>query len=181
MRNVFYSVINDTVFKEKYMEAYHTHAEHVESGLSIICGLSSAFSVFAWTRWEDLHLLWSVILLISQVAQIFKSYLPYSRRLNALKHLIPEMQNLVIDAEQAWYAFEDRENPDYTTAVNEFRKRLVDLDIKYLGADPLPDIPRLRSKVEKIVKNHFSLYIDMMGGGDEDAEASDKETHPDTE
>lgn len=170
MRNVFYSVVNDISFKERYMEAYKTHADHIELGFSIACGLSSAASIFAWTRWTNLHIWWSIILLLAQIAQIVKTYLPYSRRLDALKYLIPEMHKLVIDVENQWFQLERLDDPDYLSAINDFRRRMADLDIKYLGADPLPDIPKLRSKAEKATKNHLALYIEIMGGGDEDSE-----------
>jgi len=178
MRNVFFSVLNDIDFKHSYLDAYKAHAERIETFISVLCALSSAGAIYAWTRWTSLQIWWSLILVISQVAQIVKGYLPYSRRIDALKYLIPEMQQLVIDVENEWYKLEQVDDPDYIPLVYAYRRRLNDLETKYLGADLLPDIRHLRSKAEKVTKNHFALYIEIMGGADEDAPDAGRQDDP---
>ncbi len=175
MRNVFFSVINDLKFKEQYMESYKAHAEHIETILSVVCALASAGSIYAWTRWTQHYIWWSLILAAAQVVQIVKSFLPYSRRLDALKYLIPEMHILVIESEDKWYELEAQESPDYTPVVHGFRLRYANLDSKYLGSDPIPDIKRLRDKATKATENHLKLYIGIMGGGEEDVRQPDPE------
>ena len=173
VRSVFYSVINDIKFKEQYMERYKIHAERIEGGLSIFCALASAGSIFAWTRWTNQYIWWSLILLAAQIVQIVKTYLPYSRRLDALKYLIPEMHLLVIAVENKWFELESLEDADYTPFIREYRTKYADLDSKYLGPDPLPDIKRLRNKAASATDNHLKLYIGIVEGGEEDAKRSD--------
>lgn len=179
MRNVFYSVINDITFKDRYYEAYKAHVDHFEIWFSIVCGLASAGSIFAWTQWAQHQAWWSIILIVAQVAQIVKTHLPYSRRLDALKYMIPEMHKLVIEVESQWFQMENLKDPDYLPVIDSFRNRYAELDAKYLGSDPLPDIKRLRTKAEKEAENHRNLYIGIMEGGDESGTASEDEFSPD--
>lgn len=173
VRSVFYSVVNDIKFKEQYYESYYTYAVKIQTGTSIICALASAGSIYAWTQWEELHIIWTILILVSQVVQIVKTYLPYSRRIDALKYIIPEMHRLVLETETCWYRLEKDDNPDYITAIYKYRQKQIDIDVKYLGSDPLPDKRTLRSKAQKATENHLALYFGVVEGGDNDVQQSD--------
>ncbi|MBO7670748.1 MAG: hypothetical protein J6S60_09190 [Oscillospiraceae bacterium] len=172
MRDAFWSTLHDLNFKKLYLEKYHSHATRIDAVISAVAALASAGSISAWTIWQKLPLIWGIILMIVQVLQIVRPFLPYSRRLAALKYFIPEIRHLVLDVETEWYRAELSDSPDYITVLHTFRKRYISLECEYLGSDPLPDIKHLRSAAEKDALNHLRLFFGASEGDESDAEAS---------
>ncbi len=91
MRDAFWGTLHDIKFKEFYLENYSAYAGKIDTFFSILTGLTSAASIAGWGIWQQFSWIWITLLAASQVAQVIRPLLPYSRRLTALKYLIPEM------------------------------------------------------------------------------------------
>lgn len=172
MRDAFWSVLHDCKFKEIYLEKYYTHASRIDAALSIITACISAASISAWAIWKVVPIVWSILLMVAQAIQVIRPYLPYSRRLAALKHFIPEIRHLVLEIEIFWYKSDAEDDPQYLEPLREFRKRYIDMECKYLGSDPLPSIKRLHRKADDETARHLQLFF----GASEGDETSAKET-----
>lgn len=166
MKDKCFAVFAELKHQEIYMECYREYATRIDIGISCATSLAAAGSIAGWAIWSQLPYLWPVIIAISQVIQVVKPYFPYATRLAALKYLIPETRDLLLDFEHEWDeldidegASEDR----YVELSDRYQKLYLSSESKYLGNGYLPDKKRLSKKTEKLCRSHFSRRYSSAG------------------
>lgn len=168
MRYAFWRALFVLKFQELYLEKYLRRATRIDTALSIAVALISAGSVSAWVVWQRVPLLWSSLVMLMQILQIVKPFLPYARRAAALRYFIPEQRALVLDAEMFWLQAEHGKctDDDYITRLHSFRKQYLEAECKYLGSELLPKIKRLMKSAEAETENHLRLFFGAPEGDD---------------
>ena len=159
MRSAFWGVVHKCKFQEFYLEKYLQHITRIDSCLAGFTSLVSAASIAGWSVWKEFPQFWSALLMLSQIVLVVRPLLPYSRRLSALKFLVPEVRSLAREAEIAWMDADGNESVDYLPKIDSFSGRLLAIESKYLGSDVLPRIKRLSNQAEEETANHFRLIF----------------------
>lgn len=95
--------------------------------------------------WQQFPVLWSIFIMVAQVVQLLRPLFPYAKRIAAFHYFIPALRRLTWDIEMAWYRLEleGHDAVDTLALIDSFRKRYLDLDLQYLGAERLPDLQRI--------------------------------------
>ncbi len=118
----------------------------------------SAIPIAAWDQLKDNRAFWGVIIVVSQLLQIAKNLLPASKRLAGLKHLIPEMRLLAIDAQYAYEKHKSASDDEILEIIAKYKRRHTELDSKYLGDDCLPSNEKIQDKACTQCDQYMELY-----------------------
>jgi hypothetical protein len=96
-----------------YIAFYHRKTEKVDRALSGFIALTSSSAIAGWILWHesvavlglsvDFRLVWSVMIMLSQVITAVKDHLPYRKRLNALSGMSNDLNSLAIGMENDWF------------------------------------------------------------------------------
>jgi hypothetical protein len=96
-----------------YIAAYHARTESIDRYISGFTAFASSSAVAGWILWRervtfwgiivDFSFVWMLIIMISQVINAVKEYLPYSKRLHSLSSLSNDFNSLVLIMENDWY------------------------------------------------------------------------------
>ena len=71
--------------------------------INIFIALVTSSSVAGWTIWDKYKAIWGVIIVVSQVVNIIKPYIPYTKFVNKLNSISQELNSLTVDYEKLWY------------------------------------------------------------------------------
>lgn len=95
-----------------YIGFYHARTESIDRCISAFTALASSSAVVGWILWRetvtlwglriDFSFVWMVIIMVSQVVNAVKEYLPYSKRLHSLSALSNDFNSLVLVMENDW-------------------------------------------------------------------------------
>ena len=86
-----------------YLEEYLESTEKVDRWINIIIAISSVSSIASWTVFPNWAKVWGGIIAFSHFIQAIKGYLPYSKRLTALRLAINDLEALFIQMENRWF------------------------------------------------------------------------------
>lgn len=96
-----------------YIAAYHARTESIDRCISMFTAFTSSSAVAGWVLWRETITLWGfsinfsfvwmVVIMISQVINSVKEYLPYKKRFHSLSTLSNDFNSLVLVMESDWY------------------------------------------------------------------------------
>lgn len=157
MRDKFWSLFIELKFKSYYLDRYKAHAHRTDNVLSGVSLFTSAASISAWQIWQIAPWLWSAILVISQLLQVFKPKFPYAKRLGGLRYACPELRDLLIDLDKDWNHSEihDASDDDYLNLIEKYERSSSQIVKKYLGSDELPRVRYANNAAETDCKSYF--------------------------
>lgn len=156
----YWQELKQLKFEVLYLDLYYQRTEKINRNIDIFLALVSSGSIGAWAVWQDLTLIWTVLIAASQIISVVKHFLPYRRRQTNLNRHIWSLQQIFSNAEQNWYSviegeLEDKEIHNLTT---KYRKEKNGLSLTYIDP-PLPHNKRLQERAEieadKYFKNHY--------------------------
>ena len=153
-------------FKECYLERYCAYCKHWNDGNAIGCFLTSSASVAGWALWTHVPWLWSTIIVLSQIVQIIKPFLPYEKNMDALKYLIPELSSLVIELENTWRKTRYSSPDELSDLLRQYRNRYNRMEMKYLGTSIIPRIERVDQDATESSQLFFSTNYNTEWSGD---------------
>lgn len=96
-----------------YMGFYHANTERIDRFINMFTALTSSTAVAGWVLWRETVTIWGItvsfafvwmtIIMLSQVINAVKEYLPYKKRLHSLSTLSNDFNSLVLVMENDWY------------------------------------------------------------------------------
>lgn len=90
-------------FENFYLDEYLNHSYKLDNTINIITAISSSGSIAGWAIWNDLMIVWSIIIAVSQVINAIKPYLPFSKRLKTITSMNADVSALFNKAEYNWF------------------------------------------------------------------------------
>jgi hypothetical protein len=123
----FYEYLNDSYRWLRYLDSF----------LAVV----SCSSIAAWAVWNELPMLWAVIIAASQVVSAVKQFLPYGKRIQALNELIPRLDMVLNRIDYSWFKVENGELTDdqINDLIYSFKKECADMSNKYLTGVYFPE------------------------------------------
>ncbi len=147
-------------FENFYLDEYLDHSYKLNNTINIITAISSSGSIAGWAIWNNLMIVWSVIIAASQVINAIKPYLPFSKRLKVITSMNSDISALFNKAEYNWFKVAN----GYLTLqeINELqyelKKERQKIDEKYYTNLYLPDKRKLKEKADISVDIYFKKY-----------------------
>ena len=167
VRDRFWCLLEQIRYDEDYYQHYRRHAQIIDNCFSGVSLFATGGGIAAWSLWSCVPWLWGIIIGIAQVAQIVRPMLPYSKRLAALKYLIPDIRKLFASIDQEWSRLQMSDDLEYKAAHDDFAARFIDLKSKYLGDDSIPIIKKIETRAWAECKHY--LEINFLQGGSANA------------
>lgn len=158
MRDQFWTLFYRIKFSSFYLPMYQRRIQIINNILDALSLLTSAASIAAWNIWESFPLIWSILLASAQVSQLIKPLLPYSKRLQALKFIIPELRDLADEMTSAWNHLSPLPDSDFSNDLESFQRRYTEIESKYLGSDSTPYIHRLGMRAMDDLENDLTPF-----------------------
>jgi hypothetical protein len=134
--------------------------------INIFVALVTSSSVAGWTIWDKYKTIWGIIIVVSQVVNIIKPYIPYTKFVNKLNSMSQEFNSLTVDYEKLWYKYNSHKI-DENVASNEYfdlKKKLNELlkfddDIVFSVSNN--DKNKANEKMKCYLKSNYNIDIDI--------------------
>ena len=153
MRSQFWELLNLYTFRNIYFRKYEDRVCRINNAIVALCILATTSSVASWWVWGQFPLMWSLIIIASQIAQTLSPFFPYTKQKISLRFIIQEMGPLLNDMEHEWNNIDIRGYDDdkIEKLLKTFRNRYSSLETKYTGnvRFPASDAIRIRAEEER--------------------------------
>jgi hypothetical protein len=166
MKNQIWATLCDVKFKAFLISVLVTKYQKWERNTNIFVALVSSSSIASWAIWEKYQIVWSSIIVASQIVTVLKPYFPYFKYVKELNSRSQKMDVLSIDYEKLWYDFQVK-NIDSKIASNEyFRLKRVYNEILNFGDDIVfntrkSDENKANLKMKIYLKNNYNISIEL--------------------
>jgi hypothetical protein len=160
MREKYWEFYTRTRFELNYFIQYLNDSYRWLRFLDAFLAVASCGSVAAWAVWNELPVLWSVIIAASQVVTAVKQYLPYGKRIQALNGLIPRLDAVVGRIEHNWFLVNRGEVGDgeINDLIFGFRRECADLNNKHLSGVYFPEREDLKHSAQADTECYFDCF-----------------------
>ena len=159
MKQICWEMYNDFIKFKHYFLIYNKKATIIDRILSIGIAVISSASVAAWLIWQQWTIVWALIIGIGNILSIIKPFLPYEKRLSAIKYILPSLKNLINDVEYYYNSItlnEDNKNEeDINDHIKRFKQTYTDLENKFIDNSIFPYNEKINSKAEKNTQNEL--------------------------
>ena len=150
--------------RTNYVDLYQNSSESWDRRINIFLAITSSGSIGGWVIWNELRLVWSVIIACSQVINAVKTFLPYKRRIRILNGLYYDLRALALEVEKNWFdvykgKLSERQIHDIQITI---KAKKSDLLKKHLGSNALPEKKRLMKKAKEQTMIYFKGFY--LGG-----------------
>lgn len=154
-----------------YMAAYHAHTETIERRINMFTALMSSSAVAGWVLWRekislwgftlDFSFVWMVLIMIAQVINSVKEYLPYKKRFQALSILSNDFNSFVVLIESDWYKVSHSllTEEEINDLQMEIKKKKHESVAKCFGDMSLPLKRRLLAKADEDTQLYVRIYF----------------------
>jgi hypothetical protein len=162
-RNAYWNLYTELKYQEYYYDHYLTRARNIDCSISIVCGVASLGCVLSWGIWQILPFLLSIIVVLAQVVQFARQYLPYTKQISGLTYFLPAYKKNVIKMGHDWLSIDDYPDGQICALFSQYETQCNDLESQYLNNIPMPHINRLKVKAEKNCSDFFSHRFNIGG------------------
>ena len=133
MRERFFKTYQTIVFKKCYYKAHQRKAEKWLFFSKVACAFLSILSVLAWGITRTVPLLWACLITTAQLMQSMLDQLPWSQRTRALHFLLPALDQLILDIDEAWLRndYAEADDASLMEQVTRFERTFFEIESKY--------------------------------------------------
>ena len=167
MREQYWNFYSSLKYREFYYKWFRTFWGRINWAISGFCTLISLSCVAAWGIWKTYPILWTVLICISQVIQVFFPKLPYNDLLSASKLIANPLDRLLIDVENSWLEMnyvKEFSDAELLPLLYNYKLEYSKLVSQFFSSSYLPAIKWCETKSECDCKNYFSTIYPTQGG-----------------
>jgi len=160
MQNHYWNTLVQLKHDQNYVDLFLSRSTKVNNSINLFTALVSSSSIAGWAIWQRLSILWSIIIVTSQVINAIKDYLPYSKRVKNLTDIYIKLADLFNRMDFYWYDISNGNmtEEDIHAKLYEFRSERDKLDSRTIGNQNLPDSGRIRNKALELTRKYFLNY-----------------------
>lgn len=146
MRDKYWAYYTGTKYELLYFYEYLNDSYKWLRALEAFLAVVSSSSVAAWAVWNELPLLWALLIAASQVMSAVKQYLPYSKRIQALNELLPRLDTVVNRIDHDWFQVDKGTlgEGQVNDLLFSYKKECTDLANRHLTGVYFPEREDLR-------------------------------------
>lgn len=161
----YWQELYDIKVHVNYLEIYLLNTEKIDKCINAFLAIASSSSIAGWAIWKEYQFIWASIIVLSQVMNAIKIYLPYSTRMKSLSKILKELEIISIDFEEKWF---DISEGCYTAEeINklqfELKKKKTSIMQKYLDHTILPDEKKYMQRAEDKTQAEINNYYNLKG------------------
>lgn len=140
-----------------YLNIYADRSYKWERRINIITAIASSASIGGWVIWQQISFVWSFVIALSQVVNAIMPFFPFKKRLEIVKNMAKEIQDLFIIADYDWFKVA---NGDFTeNEINDLilnlRKKYNDIQDKYMSDGCLLENEKIKNLADKKTDMYF--------------------------
>lgn len=160
MRIRYFRMYETIKFKECFYAAYEVRARRLYNWFSFLALAVSLISVLVWTISKSMPTLWAIIIAVAQFAQVFSIRLPYADQIGALKFLLPELHNLLLQIDVDWMKIDicNYEETKIIDLVSKYENHFSKIEDQYTIGVLFREIPSILKKAEKDQELYFRSH-----------------------
>ncbi len=157
----YFNQLTQTKERIFYILEYIQDCEAWNWRINIFLALTSNASIGAWAVWQELKLIWAIIIALSQVITAIKPLLRSEKRLKFLYPLRRELELIYLDMEKNWYDVSSGNltEQEIHESTCEFRRKIEEASYGNLKNNSLTEnnrfIKKAKSKNEVYFENNF--------------------------
>lgn len=140
-----------------YLDLYAEDSYKWDKRINIFGAIASSTSIAAWTIWQQLSYLWSVIIAVSQVLTAIKGFMPYNRRLKILVPFMEDLKFLYNKIEYSWFkvASGDLTEEEMNELLYSFKNEYTNIENKNLKEETLLENDKFKKIADKKTDYYF--------------------------
>ena len=133
MREVYWRHFTQLKMDEFYYTEYQTSSARYMFVVSILTNTISIVLIVLWSFFDHLSALWAVVIGVMQILNMVRHQLPFSRRIDALKHFLPDLARLLNEVKRDWgrIYLEELAESHINDLIYSHEQRYADLLDKY--------------------------------------------------
>lgn len=146
----------------EYLRLHLIEAERIDNSIKLILAMASSGGIAGWALWgsQNFQIVWASLIAISQVINAINQYLPWEKRIKAIRGAKPEIAGIFLFAERNWFSvseglFTIQEIHKITLDIKEKKNGVLE---RYLGEISLPYKPEFIKKTASITDQYFVEY-----------------------
>ena len=165
MKDKYWDMYTQFIDEKFYYNLYRNSSAIWRTVIDIFVYVTSFGSIAAWLIWPKYPLIWATILIISQIINVVREFLPFSRRINALDFFMPELDSLINFVDHTWAEIDLIKLDDVTIVESEFnyRNQYLMLENKYLQNVTYLNSKKFRNKAVEERKAYFKRLYNIDG------------------
>lgn len=145
-------------FSSFYLPLYRRRIKTASNFLDAVSIITSASSIAAWNLWSAYPLVWSFLIGCAQILQLIKPLFPFSRRLQALEFVIPDIRKLADDIENDWNRLSSQQDSAFAEPLASYKARYTEIESRYFGSDSVPDVHSLKEIAMADLEKYLSPF-----------------------
>jgi hypothetical protein len=166
MKTQIWATFCDVKYKAYLISILVNKYQKWDRNINIFTALASSTSVASWIIWEKYQLIWSIIIVLSQIVTVVKPYFPYFKYVRELSDRSQKIDSLSIDFEKLWHDFQVKTlNTNEASALYFNLKKSLN-EILNFGDDIIfstskNDEQKANQKMKVYLKNNFNIEINL--------------------
>lgn len=141
-----------------YLDLYIEDSYIWDKRINVFGAIASSTSIAAWTIWQQLSFIWSVIIAVSQVLTSIKGFMPYNRRLKVLVPFIEDLKFLYNKIEYNWFQVASGEltEEEINELLYKFKDDFTNIENKNLKEVTLLENEKFKKKADEKTDFYFN-------------------------
>lgn len=159
MRELFWNMYQDILFRKCYYEEHQRRSEKLLFIARAVCAMVSIASVVIWSIARSMPVLWALLIAVAQVAQTLLNDLPWANQLACLKYFLPDLLKMVAEIEQDWMSLDylGATDESLVSRIHEYTERFFAMESKYTTGIWFPAVKSVVHAAEKSADNHTDM------------------------
>lgn len=140
-----------------YLDLYEESSYKWNRRINVFSAVVSSTSIAAWAIWQQLSLLWSIIIAISQVLNAIKVYLPYNIRLKLIASFMEDLKYLYNKMEYNWLKVSNGEltEEEINELLYTFKNEYTGIENKNMKEEILLDNENFKKEADQKTDFYF--------------------------
>ena len=180
MHDRFWGTYQSIVFKKCFYEEHQRRSEQFLFWTKIICAAVSILSVLIWSISRSMPVLWSCLIALAQIAQTMIGFIPWSQQVNALRYLLPDLNDLIVKLDADWMNLHYTDTAGesaYIEKAAQYERSFFEIENRFTNGVWFPVVKSVVANAEHSSENYFLVrYSNTEGRTDiAAADTSDRE------
>lgn len=144
LRDQFWGAYQDRKYQEIYLDQYLLLTSRILLAIDVFTALFAAGGIASWWTWAQGRWAWTILIAASQIVQLIKPFLPFSKRAVCVRFFLADIKQLTVDMCNEWNRLECSPSENgYRQAIRKFEQRYTSLDNKFLAGEAVPEMKYL--------------------------------------
>jgi hypothetical protein len=160
IQKMYWETLVQIKHDQNYVDLYLSRSTRINNSLNLFTALVSSSSIAGWAIWQKLSILWSIIIVVSQIINAIKDYLPFSRRVKNLTDIYIKLADLFSKMDFLWFDISNGKmtEDDIHERLYTFKAERDKIESRTIGNQYLPNNKSVRAKSYDLTEKYFCNY-----------------------